>query len=60
MPLSYGDLRKLIEKENLRWQPPADKPDYVRLPLYATGGSETGLVATAQAPRLDLRNLGVA
>lgn len=60
MPLSYGDLRKLIEKENLRWQPPADKPDYVRLPLYATGGSETGLVATAQAPRLDLRNLGVS
>lgn len=60
MTLTYGDLRKLIDKENLRWQPPADKPDYVRLPLYSLGGSETGLVPTTKASKFDLKTLGVS
>jgi Papain family cysteine protease len=60
MPLTYGDLRKLIIKENLGWQPRADRPDYVRLPRYSLGGSTTGLVPTANAPKLDLKKLGVS
>ena len=60
MAMTYGDLRNLIDKENLMWQPPADKPNYVRLPLYAIGGSETGLVPTTGAPKFDLKTLGVS
>lgn len=61
MPLTmtYGDVRQLIEAEQLGWQPRADMPDYVRLPDYALGASTEGLVPTADAPALDLRTLGV-
>ena len=57
--MTYGDVRKLIEAEQLGWQPRADMPDYVRLPGYALGGSDEGLIPTADAPALDLRTLGV-
>lgn len=61
MPLemTYGDVRKLIESEQLGWQPRADIPDYARLPNYALGGSIEGLVPTSEAPSFDLQTLGV-
>ncbi len=60
MALTYGDLRKLIDKEKLGWHPPADRPDYVRVPLYSLGASEVGLVPTVEAPKFDLKTLGVS
>ncbi len=60
MALTYGDLRRLIAAEKLGWQPRADRPDYVRLPLYSLGASDEGLVPTAKAPKFDLRSLGVS
>ena len=54
--------RKSSRRKTLQEQPPADKPGLrAGLPLYATGGSETGSVATAQAPAdWTCRNLGVS
>src|SRR5437899_1240778 len=60
LDLTYGDLRRLIESEKLGWQPRADLPDYVRLPRYALGASEEGLIPTAAAPALELSSLGVS
>jgi hypothetical protein len=61
MPLTmtYGELRKLIEIEQLGWQPQPEIPDYVRLPSYALGASTKGLIPTASAPALELHTLGV-
>ena len=41
MALTYGDLRALIDAEKLGWQPRADLPDYVRLPLHSLGASSS-------------------
>lgn len=60
MALSYGDIRALIAAEKLGWQPRADIPDYVRLPLHALGASSDGLVPEAKAPKLDWSTLGVS
>ncbi len=60
MALTYGDLRALIDAEKLGWQPRADLPDYVRLPLYSLGASSDGLIPEAQTPKLDLNALGVS
>lgn len=59
MSLTYGQLRALIEAEKLGWQPRADLPDYVRLPLYSLGASSEGLIPESQAPQFDLKRLEV-
>lgn len=57
--LTYGQVRELIAKEDLGWQPPSETPDYVRLPLYPVGGSEEGLIAAEGQPRLRFDDLGL-
>lgn len=60
LELTFGDLRRLIEKEKLGWQPPVDIPDHVRLPRYSLGASPEGLIPAEQAPAFNFRNLGVS
>ena len=50
MPLdrTFGDIRALIAKEKLGWQPRPDIPDYVRLPNYSLGATTEGLIPTEQ------------
>src|SRR4030065_2626760 len=60
MALTDGDRRALIDAEKLGWQPRADLPDHVRLPLHSLGASSDGLIPEAQAPKFDLNTLGVS
>ena len=58
LDLTYGQLRELIDAENLGWQPAADIPDHVRLPNYALGGDPEGLIPTQDVRAVDFHALG--
>lgn len=55
--LTYGEVRALIAQEELGWQPPADIPDYVQVPLRPTGASKQGLVAAEQVAEINFQAL---
>lgn len=60
MAMTFGELRRLIAKEQLGWQPPAQFADDVPLPMYSIGASEEGLRPADARGTFDLRELGVS
>ena len=60
MAMTFGELRRLIAKEQLGWQPPTQFADDVPLPMYSIGASEEGLRPADARGTFDLRELGVS
>ena len=56
MPLTLGDLRKAIEKEDLGWQPIEGRGNK-RIQPRALGGEPTGLPKGEEAPEIDFAKL---
>jgi hypothetical protein len=58
VPRTYGDLRTLIENEQLGWQTPPDVPDDAPLPVIGLGADPSGLISADSSPRVEFTALG--
>jgi Papain family cysteine protease len=58
VPRTYGELRTLIENEQLGWQARRDVPDDAPLPDVGLGADPTGLVPADSSPPVDFAALG--
>jgi len=56
--MTYGELRTLIENEQLGWQTPPDAPDEAPLPVTGLGADPAGLISANSSQRVDFTTLG--
>lgn len=60
MAITYGELRSMIEAQQLGWLPPANQPDKKRVRQFGLGADPKGLIPTTEASPLNLRDLGMS